>query len=974
MVCWTLAGAAPASAQITITVHSPEGANSDQPKVYGEPVPISASVSSSSEVQSVKATVGTRSTTLTFTSGAWVGSLALDGLPRGEQTMVIEATVAGGQTAQVQRLFIYDKLPVLTLTAPAQFTVGQPEIPIAGSCVDDGPTCIVTVSTNLLTSLLMVTGSFNTVVTPREGPQTLTFRARDSTGRYVEVTRQVFVSSKGGLTVDGSFQGTILDADAARALTFDDTVRPSVVRLYDRAANTHQIIWTGPSPDTTFPTRVSKGFLTPNNGALFVVETEADIIDPLFEWRNGALTQVGNATPYSLIVKGAWAVFNGAVGPLGSGHAVFLRDLTAGTNIQSPNDGGDPDVTPDGRAVFFGVPTPHEVFEFDPSPAPGTVTQLTFAGPLWSVYPRADGVNVVFVRSDGIDGLKSIVLRTEGGTEEVLATGLNIGAFSNTSYRVAGGWTAFLRPGSGGSRQVWIREPDGTLRQLSSTGGSAAIEALSDSGDVVFTITTTGPFATSMQKRYLHTADGTVRELGPVFGQARFIGGAPFIVAGNQVLAVGPEPPARSILSEGATGTFFSTDVALLNPAATPVPVTVRHFREGLPEIQEMRTLPALSRTTIHLDDVEGLEGAAVSTQVDAPAGSLVIAERLMSWDGTGYGGHLGNAVGAPRRKWLFAEGAQGFFSTFFLLANSGAEDATVRFTFLVEQGDPVEHTLDVPAGSRTTFHAGDLSSLVNRSFATVIDSDLPVVAERAMYFGSSPLWLGGHGSAGVTAPAQSWFHAEGATGSLFDTFILIANPNPEAAFVSVTFNTDGGLTVGRMKEVPPFGRLTINIEDEGPELANAAVSTLVSSIFSVPIVSERAMYWGTTGAGWREAHNSFGATAAGLKWGLAEGRAGGDRGYQTYVLVSNSSGNAADLEVTFIREDGTTVERTYTVGGGQRYNITTSDIPQLANSNFATIVESVNGVPINVESAIYWNSGGVIWEAGGNTVATPIP
>jgi hypothetical protein len=30
--------------------------------------------------------------------------------------------------------------------------------------------------------------------------------------------------------------------------------------------------------------------------------------------------------------------------------------------------------------------------------------------------------------------------------------------------------------------------------------------------------------------------------------------------------------------------------------------------------------------------------------------------------------------------------------------------------------------------------------------------------------------------------------------------------------------------------------------------------------------------------------------------------------------------------------------------------------------------------VAINVESAIYWNVGGVIWEAGGNTVATPLP
>ena len=43
-----------------------------------------------------------------------------------------------------------------------------------------------------------------------------------------------------------------------------------------------------------------------------------------------------------------------------------------------------------------------------------------------------------------------------------------------------------------------------------------------------------------------------------------------------------------------------------------------------------------------------------------------------MTWDATGYGGHLGTAVDRPRPRWFFAEGAQGFFHTFFLLANSG--------------------------------------------------------------------------------------------------------------------------------------------------------------------------------------------------------------------------------------------------------------------------------------------------------------
>jgi hypothetical protein len=134
-------------------------------------------------------------------------------------------------------------------------------------------------------------------------------------------------------------------------------------------------------------------------------------------------------------------------------------------------------------------------------------------------------------------------------------------------------------------------------------------------------------------------------------------------------------------------------------------------------------------------------------------------------------------------------------------------------------------------------------------------------------------------------------------------------------------------------------------------------------------------MYWGTTGAGWREAHNSFGVTQIGLKWGLAEGRAGGPRAYQTFVLVSNTTVGAgagiANLRVTFVKEDGTPVVRTFDVAASQRFTIDTSQISELANSNFSTIVESINGMPISVESAIYWSVNGATWEGGGNTTAT---
>ena len=902
----------------------------------------------------------------------------MSGLASGAHTLVIEASNSNGQTGQAQVTFTHDPPPVLTLTEPLQLAIGQPDIPIKGTCVDDKGICTVKVVATsspspLIPSTLLVLsgGSFDTAVTPQEGEQTLTFTPMDSTSAGVPAVRKIFVTPTSGMSIAATFQGTLLDVDASRALTFDNTVSPAVVRLYDRAGNTSQIIWTAAATDEV----VNVAHLTPGNGALVVVESPTISVDRLFEWRGGALTEIANANAVTLRVKGAWALFIGYIGPCCATSGMFLRDLNAGTNIQFSTSTAEThaDVTPNGRAVFNLLPPPYEVFQFDSEPAPGATTTLTASAPLWSMQPLSDGINVVFSRAPNVnpDARYSIVLRTAAGVEEVLATDL-ISASAGVHYRVAGGWTAFVRNGSEGSVQVWIREPDGTLRQLSSSG-SARLDALSDSGHVAFT-TFTSESSVFIETRYLAYADGTIRDLGRrPFGTVRFIGDDAYLLIGNQLVALGPAPPTRSILSEGATGTFFSTDIALLNAAATPVPVTLRYFREGQPEIVEDRTLPARSRTTIHLDDVEGLEGAAVSTQVDAPADAAIVAERLMSWDATGYGGHLGSAVGSPRRKWLFAEGAQGFFSTFFLLANGGATEATVRFTFLVELGEPVVHTITVPPASRRTFHAGDLVSLVNRSFATTIEADVPIVAERAMYFGDSPLWLGGHGSAGVPAPAMSWYHAEGATGSLFDTFILLANPNAEATSVLVSYLTDTGVSVERIKQLPAYGRLTINIEDESPELANAAVATRVSSI-GLPIVSERAMYWGTTGAGWREAHNSFGVTESGLKWGLAEGRAGGDRGYQTYVLISNSTSNAADLKLTFIREDGTTVERTTTASAGQRLNFNAADLPELANSNFATIVESTNGVRINVESAIYWNVGGVIWEAGGNTVATPLP
>ena len=232
-------------------------------------------------------------------------------------------------------------------------------------------------------------------------------------------------------------------------------------------------------------------------------------------------------------------------------------------------------------------------------------------------------------------------------------------------------------------------------------------------------------------------------------------------------------------LAEGATGAFFDLDVLIANPTTTPAPVTVTFLRQDGAPIALTMTLAPTSRQTIHVDQVPGLESqGGVSTVVTSTSGVPLVVERTMFW-GQGYGSHGGTAVDGPRTRWLFAEGSEGFFNTFVLLANSGASASTVTLTFLREGSTPFTKVVTVPADTRVTVAANASPELVGRSFSIVVDATAPIIAERAMYFGTARLFDGGHESTGVPEGATSWFLAEGATGPFFETFVLVGNPNP---------------------------------------------------------------------------------------------------------------------------------------------------------------------------------------------------
>ncbi len=97
-------------------------------------------------------------------------------------------------------------------------------------------------------------------------------------------------------------------------------------------------------------------------------------------------------------------------------------------------------------------------------------------------------------------------------------------------------------------------------------------------------------------------------------------------------------------------------------------------------------------------------------------------------------------------QTWFLAEGFTGAgFNTFILIQNPNPDPASVTATYMLDDGTNLVRTHTVPANSRYTIAAHDPAEVgPDQTFATRIDSDQPVIVERAMY------WAGdGHATIG---------------------------------------------------------------------------------------------------------------------------------------------------------------------------------------------------------------------------------
>jgi subtilisin family serine protease len=291
-------------------------------------------------------------------------------------------------------------------------------------------------------------------------------------------------------------------------------------------------------------------------------------------------------------------------------------------------------------------------------------------------------------------------------------------------------------------------------------------------------------------------------------------------------------------LAEGSTVPPFETWILLLNPNPQPTLAQMRFFREDGSVVEHTELVLPMGRRSVYVNALFTTSGFA--TQVTADQG--IVVERAMYFD-NGEGGHDTLATSVPGKTWYLAAGAsRGGFDTWLLVENPGNRPATIRVAFMTEMGTVVNQPLFVLPHSRTSLYTDPL--VPNAAYGMRIDSDEPIVAERAVYFDSG---RAGFDSTGVAAPATEWFLPEGSTTGSFEEQLAVLNPQNQPVNVQVEFRPQEGDVPPPLRfSVGPTTRLTLDVN---PNVPDVNVALRVTS--DRPIVVERTTYFGRpTGLG----------------------------------------------------------------------------------------------------------------------------
>ncbi len=325
---------------------------------------------------------------------------------------------------------------------------------------------------------------------------------------------------------------------------------------------------------------------------------------------------------------------------------------------------------------------------------------------------------------------------------------------------------------------------------------------------------------------------------------------------------VGATSPERTLyFAEGCTRDGFDTWLCIQNPNPAQATVDVSYYcadgatveKKGIPIAANSRFTIPVHENSLGIGRHDNSHG---DVSVKLSSSLPVVAERPMyfryaktpteRWDG----GHCVLGTPSAETTLYFAEGCtRPGFDEWLCIQNPNASPATVDIFYYCGDRQTVEKRgVAIPARSRFTIPVHEDSLGIGRhenphgDVSIKLQSSLPVVAERPMYFNYQGMWKGGHDVMATAAAHTSWYFAEGTTQGNFDEYITLQNPGNAQANVTITYYRASGGSIPISHVVPPHARATVTVFDATELSRPSDHSTLVTS--DQPIIAERPMYF----------------------------------------------------------------------------------------------------------------------------------
>jgi len=396
------------------------------------------------------------------------------------------------------------------------------------------------------------------------------------------------------------------------------------------------------------------------------------------------------------------------------------------------------------------------------------------------------------------------------------------------------------------------------------------------------------------------------------------------------------EAGPRFYFAEGCTRPEFDTYFCLMNPNLEQVDVKITYMRGDGTSEEQVVSVPGFTRYTVDAESVLGVnDGPAgdFSAIVESTKGEVIVAERptYFNYNGSWEGGAVDVGCMAPQERFFFAEGTtRPDFETFICLMNPGDVPAQVTVTYRKADSTSAEQSVTVPARTRSTLRASDLlgsSDDISCDFSTVVESTngVPIVAERPMYFNYKGQYSGGHSETGLIEPAEKFYLAEGTTRPGFHSFVCLYNLNDSATDVKITYLKGDDTTEEQVLSVPPHTRSTVKVNDilGSADSASCDFSTVVESLSGKPIVAERPMYFNYGGI-WEGGSCETGVTEPAEVLLFAEGTARND--FDSYLCLQNPDDRDAQVEITYLKGDGTIEQQRLTVPAHSRRTVNSNN------------------------------------------------